>query len=103
LYSKVEGQVPTTIYGYDVELGYMTNNIPNIQSITSATTASGVQLNVVFGNNLEKDLFNTAVFSVNRAADDVDISDSFVDKDSWILSTTTRRGIHLLRIHSSYD
>ena len=87
----------TTIYGYDVSLGYMTNNIPELSSIISATVSGTTELTITFKNNIQTELLNAAIFSVIRKADGVDISDEFEDKASWKRTTTSLRGIKYVK------
>ena len=98
LYNKSETGVPQTIYGFDCDLGYMTNNIPFIKSAVASKNASGLtELHVVFGNYLETMLYENAVFSVIRVSDDVDIETDFAEKDAWSIETSSLRGIRYIR------
>lgn len=87
----------TTIYGYDVELGYMTNNIPELSSVISATVAGTTELSITFKNNIQTDLLEIASFSVVRKSDGVDISDEFEDKTAWKRVTSSLRGIKYVK------
>lgn len=87
----------TTIYGYDVDLGYMTNNVPELSSVISTTVSGTTELILTFKNNIQTDLLDIAIFSVTRKNDGVDISDEFEDNTAWKRVTTELRGIKYVK------
>ena len=97
-----EGAAPQIIYAYDAELGFMTNNLPYIKSITTNKLSNNIlSVHVVFGNYLESYLFNNAVFAVDRF-DGVDVAYDFTDKNTmndtkWDLETSLLRGITYIK------
>lgn len=92
IYENGEHNLSTIVYAYDVELGFMTNNIPEIKYITMTYNDEGeMLLEVNFKNDLEMELYNTAIFSLIREVDGIDIEPDFEDKEEWEIVTTVRR------------
>lgn len=84
-------KLSTTIYAYDVELGYMTNNIPSIQYCIAEMEGNDLNLNIKFKNDLEQYLYDVSLFRVIRDSDGMDISPSFKDRDEWIVNNSVAK------------
>lgn len=84
--------VPTTVYSFQTELGFMTNNIPKLTSATASfNDETGLmEIEAVIMNYLEYSLFYGATISlVDVNNPDVDIINKFEERTSWRIITTT--------------
>lgn len=96
IYNKVS-EVPSVIYSYDVNLGYMTSTAPEISTITTSTVSTtAISLKVNFGSYLETGLFDLATFHLEDS-NGKDVIDKFTPKEDWILTTVSKSGVTYIK------
>ena len=94
-------QVNDCIYAFDVELGYMTNNIPSIRYVIMEYNEEGeLLLRINFKNELEQELYESSIFSCIRQLDDLDIEFNFEDKEDWdvVYRASKQNIMHIMEI-----
>ena len=94
---KITDGVYTTAYTYDVQLGYMSLNLPEISTvITSKDTSGKLNIKINFGQYLEESLFLSSELSLINPYDKNVIND-FVVKSDWTTVTTTSKSIQYIK------
>lgn len=100
-FENKDHQLDKVIYSFDVELDFMTSMIPSIEYAIADTSSSGVGIEIVFKNDLERELYNCMTFFMIRESDQEDISIDFEDKEDWKIDeyegTVNNRGIRYIR------
>jgi len=87
----------TEIYKCDVDLGHMTKNIPEINSITVQKAENGLtEFQVIFNPYLEKRLFEDAVITI-VGDNGCDLSEQLKEKEKWITTTVSKDGLIFYR------
>lgn len=84
---NVDGAIrKETVYSYDVELGFMTNNIPKIHRISRTIDNAGLTaIKILFSNYLQKELFDCAKITL-KDSNGRDVMWKFPeDRDNWTL------------------
>ena len=82
-YKKVIDNRQDIIYSHDIEIDYMTDNIPVAKSGTSAKNDKGLmEIQFQFSAYLERGLLNRAILHIIDE-NGVDIADRFEDREKW--------------------
>lgn len=100
-FTNIDHQLDKVIYSFDVELDFMTSMIPSIEYAIANTSSTGIGIEIVFKNDLERELYNCMTFFMIRETDQEDISIDFEDKEDWMIDeyegTVNNHGIRYIR------